>query len=98
MSYADPSALFASLGGIPLLPGAACVGRSELFDERADHEDPDDRKYRHDKAVRICRACPAQPDCTTWFESLPTAQKPTGVIAGRNHEPSTRRPRKKTAA
>jgi hypothetical protein len=44
--------LLDALAGAPRLPGAACVGESELFDET---DDPS----AIDLAVRICHGCPA---------------------------------------
>jgi WhiB family transcriptional regulator, redox-sensing transcriptional regulator len=72
--------LFAALAAAPRLPGAACVGRHELFDLR-DGIDPD-RAEVEARALAICSACPALADCSAWLASLPARKRPTGVVAG----------------
>ena len=67
----------------PRLEGAACVGQSELFDARGDGEPWEAAQRRQQAAQRICRwACPAEPQCVAWFESLVPAVRPRGVVAG----------------
>ena len=71
----------AAITRLPDLTGAACAGRSDLFDLRpvpGDH-----RAYR--EALALCARCPVLAACGAWFASLPTAERPPGVIAGRVH-------------
>lgn len=74
--------LLASLAGVPALPGARCCGRHHLFDAGRQGEDPDVVNARHDQALQLCGQCPAQMRCQDWLESLPTSQRPVGVVAG----------------
>ncbi|WP_369816626.1 hypothetical protein [Mycobacterium sp. E740] len=75
--------LFACLGGVPALPGAACRGRHDLFDG----ETTADRIA----AERLCRdACPALGACRRWVASLPKSRRPVGVVAGRFVDPVRR--------
>jgi hypothetical protein len=78
--------LRAAIAPLPDLTGAACVGRSDLFDLRP--VDSDDRAYR--EALALCARCPALGACRAWFTSLPAAQRPVGVIAGCVHKPRGR--------
>jgi hypothetical protein len=80
------SLLRAAIAPLPDLTGAACVGRSDLFDLRP--VDSDDRVYR--EALALCARCPVLDACRAWFASLPAAQRPVGVIAGRVHKPRGR--------
>nr|WP_240930845.1 transcriptional regulator [Rhodococcus sp. B10] len=64
----------------PRLSGAACVGRSEVFDPAETGEDPDDVRYRHEVAASICRTCPALNSCRDWAE---TERASGSVIAER---------------
>jgi hypothetical protein len=57
----------------PHLPGAACRGRWELFDDRG----------RQAEAIQLCQSCPALALCRQWVDSLKPSQRPPGVIAGR---------------
>jgi len=88
----NPANLFASLGPIPRLPGAKCVGRYDLFDSTK----PDDVTA----AIELCSFCPALAACAAWVDSLPPKRRPVGVTAGRVHrpppEPSRQRRRAKT--
>lgn len=79
----NPGELFGALTAIPALPGARCRGRWDLFDPREDREDPTVVRDRHEQALGLCRCCPALADCSEWFDSLPRAKRPQGVIAGR---------------
>jgi hypothetical protein len=77
------SLLRAAIAPLPDLTGATCAGRSDLFDlQPVNH---DDRAYR--EALALCARCPALDACRAWFASLPAAQRPAGVIAGRIHKP-----------
>lgn len=67
--------------GIPELPGAACVGRSDLFDPRGDYEPAERARQRHDVAVQICAACPALRPCKAWAGTLDN-RRIRGVVAG----------------
>ncbi|WP_078324300.1 hypothetical protein [Mycobacteroides salmoniphilum] len=68
----------------PVLPGARCRGRHELFDA-AIGDGPrgcqDERDYAREVATRICHQCPALLSCREWFDSLPEEQRPLGVTA-----------------
>lgn len=79
-----------ALDTIPRLPGAACVGRHQLFDG-------DDTEH-HAAAVQICQHCPALQPCRDWFDALRPSQKPAGVTAGIVHEPPKRRGRPRKQA
>lgn len=82
--------LAAALHGIPDLDDAACVGMWAAFDPAEPDENTDDIEYRHNAALALCKACPALPDCSAWFDSLKPSQRPPGVVAGRVTAP--RRP------
>ena len=75
------SLLRAAIAQLPDLTGAACTGRSDLFDLQP--LDSDDRAYR--EALALCARCSVLDACRAWFASLPAAQRPGGVIAGRIH-------------
>lgn len=77
-------ALFAALGGIPALPGAACRSRHDVFDLLPGTSP--DRDDLAAEALAVCRGCPALVGCGQWFDSLPPTQRPVGVIAGRINE------------
>ena len=77
----NPTTLFAALGGIPRLPGAACRGRWELFDS------PDATDIA--AAIQTCSSCPARYRCAEWVASLSPKQRPAGVVAGQIHIPIT---------
>lgn len=92
-----PTDLFAALIGAPALPGAKCRGRHHLFDEAAADESEDVVTQRHSQALGLCRLCPALASCQRWFDELPKAKKPPGVVAGKvaSHQKAGR-PRKFT--
>jgi len=71
----------AAIAPLPDLTGAACAGRGDLFDLRPVHSDH--RAYR--EALALCARCPVLGACSAWFASLPAAERPVGVIAGRVH-------------
>ena len=75
---------------VPNLEGAACAGRSDLFDLAP--SDSGDRAHSEARALAICARCPVLGACRAWFASLPAAQRPVGVIAGRVHRPRGPRP------
>ncbi|MQA15524.1 MAG: hypothetical protein GEV09_15550 [Pseudonocardiaceae bacterium] len=66
----------------PSLPGAACVGRSHLFDWEIDDcdETSAQRAQRHNLAAEICHTCPVLEQCRDWAPG-PTACH-LGVVAG----------------
>jgi hypothetical protein len=70
-----------ALGRPPALPGAKCAGKSAWFDAvpltHPEHE------FIEQTALSLCRRCPALEDCRRWRDSLPPADRPEGVIAGR---------------
>lgn len=84
--------LISSLAGVPVLRGARCRGRHQLFDPQDDDEPDEVADARHLQALGLCEACPAIVDCEAWFESLPPRKRPFGVIAGQlNREPRQRK-------
>lgn len=72
--------LWDALAGIPRLPGAACRGRAEMFDQFVD---PEVVEY----CLLRCESCGAKPECERWYLGLPQSQRPHGVVAGRVHKP-----------
>jgi hypothetical protein len=66
----------AAITPLPELTGAACAGRSDLFDLRPVHSDDDDRAYC--EALALCARCPVLGACRAWFASLPNAKRPDG--------------------
>ncbi|MCV7127018.1 hypothetical protein H7I42_06105 [Mycolicibacterium vanbaalenii PYR-1] len=70
------------LAGAPSLPGARCRGRGSLFDPPYRGENPDTTKARHAQALGLCGRCPAAERCRAWFDGLPKARRPRGVVAG----------------
>jgi hypothetical protein len=75
--------LAAAMSGAPELPGARCMGKAEWFDPAEPYEDPEDVRYRHDYATRICESCPALSPCGEWLRSLKPSNRPVGVVAGK---------------
>lgn len=80
--------------GVPSLPGAACVGRWELFDEVAGARGQERReleRQRVERAAAVCRSCPARPGCPSRngpYHHLPVLTQrrfaPNGGSAGRS--------------
>ncbi|MGH3896793.1 MAG: hypothetical protein ACRDTA_00785 [Pseudonocardiaceae bacterium] len=66
----------AILRGTPSLPGAACIGRHELFDDVA-QEDPATRRERLDAAAELSRS-PDLPAISSCLYSLRGATAPNG--------------------
>jgi len=95
----DRAATLRLLGALhaPELAGAACVGRARLFDPPAEREPAADVAFRRRQAVALCRACTALASCQQWFNDLPRAKRPSGVVAGQITPASPGRPRKETA-
>ena len=75
--------LLSAMAKVPILRGARCRGRHELFDPKGCDEPDDVAQARNAQALRICQSCPALQPCSAWFESLPAKARPLGVIAGR---------------
>ena len=77
--------LLGALQAAPLLPGAQCTGRHDLFDltapDSAGRLPAGTAQARRD-AIAICDACPELINCRRWVESLPTTRRPHGVVAG----------------
>ena len=68
----DPDAaldlLKAILAGTVRLPGAACIGRHDLFDRtpgNGGHQHQHQEQIRRAEAARLCATCPAIPHCTS---------------------------------
>ncbi len=55
---------------LPNLPGAACIGRSTLFED-VPSEDPATRAQRLAAAARLCRGCPQRTVCSASLFSRP---------------------------
>lgn len=75
--------LVSSLAGVPVLRGARCRGRHDLFDPQLAGEIADVAEARHVQAQSICGRCPALAACGSWLDSLPKSRRPAGVVAGR---------------
>jgi hypothetical protein len=73
----------AAITPVPDLEGAACAGRSDLFDLRPVRSD--NRAYR--EALALCARCAVLGACRAWFASLPAEARPYGVTAGRVYRP-----------
>lgn len=74
----------AVLADTPNLTGAACAGRHALFDPQA-HEDGETTQQaaaRHERAMSLCRWCPALAECRAGWIDTDTRRRPAGVIAG----------------
>lgn len=89
--------LLAALVGAPSLPGARCRGKPHTFDEARPDEAPETTQARHAQALGLCRSCPALASCQRWFNDLPRAKRPSGVVAGQITPIGPGRPRKETA-
>jgi hypothetical protein len=64
----------------PLLSGAACKGRPELFDW---HPLTDSHRGADiETALALRASCPVLSECRQWVASLEWWQRPTGVVAG----------------
>lgn len=83
--------LLAALLGAPPLPGALCAGRANLFDPQdvEGGENHANAAERHDRAIGLCRICPALTDCRTWATTLVDGEV-SGVVAGEFRKPPTR--------
>ncbi|MBY3989138.1 hypothetical protein HQO84_16715 [Rhodococcus fascians] len=66
-------ALTAILTDTPRLDGAACIGRSDLFDPPGDGEPRDVVDARHRAAARVCWTCPALDACRDWATGEPSS-------------------------
>ncbi|KUH90634.1 hypothetical protein AU187_24490 [Mycobacterium sp. IS-1556] len=75
------------LHGVPVLPGALCPDHPHVFYTSSDTTDPETRDYAATTAIRLCKACPALEACRDWLDSLPAAERPLGVVAGRISTP-----------
>lgn len=83
MNWTDTTELLASL---PNLTGAACKGRAALFEatitEHGKTATKTELEHARTAALRTCADCPALNRCRRWFDSLPAAHRPRGVVAG----------------
>jgi hypothetical protein len=71
--------LLHTLATTPDLPGAACTSHRDVFDACTDRR----ARFTYRRAIRICAACPVLLQCSAWISSLPPAERPFGVTAGR---------------
>jgi hypothetical protein len=76
----DWQSLAACVGSAPRLSGAACKGRSDLFDWHP-LSDPH-READLETALQLCASCPALSQCKQWMAGLERAERPLGVMAG----------------
>ena len=81
--------LLLALAGTPALPGAKCRFRAHLFDAAEPGEPADVTAQRHQQAASLCQRCPSLDACAAWFDSLPPAKKPGGVVAGQDRTPKS---------
>jgi hypothetical protein len=70
--------IFASLRGIPRLPGALCREQHQLFDLTAAGGRDDEIAA----ARQLCERCPALDRCAAWADTLGDNDV-NGVVAGR---------------
>lgn len=68
---------------VPRLPDAACRGETWLAD--LDVRSP---RRKIDDAIEVCLSCRALEGCSSWLDSLPTDQRPAGVVAGQLVDPA----------
>lgn len=64
---------------LPVLPGAACRGRSPDWDDRLPGESDPARAARHAAAIDVCHRCPVQVDCAR-LDGV------SGIVAGKLRE------------
>lgn len=90
-------ALLGALRGMPNLPDARCIDRTDLFDAtisseagRLNKETLEARKA----ALDCCAGCPELEPCRSWLATIPSRHRPRGVVAGRVIES----PRKQVSA
>lgn len=85
----DAAALVAAIVRcVPSLPGAACVGRWELFDEVAGARGPERRELERqwlERAAALCRRCPARPACPESVAELRTGGQTGWLTRTRGH-------------
>ena len=62
---------------LPNLPGAACQGKHDLFEDLA-REDPVLRAQRVAAAARLCRGCPQQSACSASLAARSAEQPKLG--------------------
>ncbi|MGH3584020.1 MAG: hypothetical protein ACRDUB_20705 [Mycobacterium sp.] len=86
--------LLGALTAAPALPGARCVGNSEVFDPAPIGTTPVAEAEHTSAAVAICSSCPALTACRAWLDGLTPPARPLGVVAGRVSTPGPR-PRRK---
>jgi WhiB family redox-sensing transcriptional regulator len=68
--------LFGMLAGTPRLDGAACIGRSALFDPQPADMPEGAVIEAQETALAICAGCPVLRPCRVWFGSLPRRHRP----------------------
>lgn len=54
----------------PSLSGAACVGKTDLFDPREGRETWESYVIRRDRARRVCHECPVVDSCVEWCKTI----------------------------
>lgn len=91
--------LFAALNAAPDLRGALCAkgNRWRLFDPAAQGERPEVVAERHQRAIGLCKHCPALGPCGVWFDSLPKSKRPRGITAARPNPMPPGRPEPRRA-
>lgn len=54
----------------PALRGAACVGKTDLFDPQEGRESDPAYELRRDRARRVCHECPVVASCVAWVKTI----------------------------
>jgi hypothetical protein len=62
--------------------GALCRRHRDLFDEALSNRAA--VNVAAERAIALCRVCPALQECARWLDSIPPAQRPLGVVAARH--------------
>lgn len=77
------------LAGIPVLPGAPCKGKSDLYElticDRSQGRNVGSPELENARceALRLCNnRCPALASCRAWLDAEPATRRPRGVVAG----------------
>lgn len=70
---------------------APCRGRRALFDPQREGEHRLAVMERHAAAIEFCSYCRLLDVCRRWTDSLPSGQRPIGVVAGQVIQPDYRK-------
>ena len=58
----------------PALPGAACVGKEQLFDPPHGRESTQSFEARKKRARQVCAGCPVVDSCAEWVGTIGRAR------------------------